>query len=108
VTAEDALTRFEQIGDHRKPNILAILVLALTVEARSATIDLAPTEAVTTYRGINELQHLVSNQLCAYLTNGNTRPGKTFWVGLYEVAERFHLQDNLSSAISWSFSRDSV
>lgn len=102
----DLSSRFEAFSREQKINLLAAMILALTVEARSATIDLSPDRAAYAYKGLNEIQHSVANQLNAFLRpNGNIRPSLIFWDGLQELARHFHLEDNLRSAVEWAFSR---
>jgi hypothetical protein len=104
---EDFYERFGAMPKERKIQLLALMVMALTIEARSKTIDLLDSESASAYKGFNELQHLIANQLCAYvLPKGNVRPDSLFWHGLEELAANFHLQESLLSAVAWSFSRE--
>jgi len=91
----------------KKIKLLATMIMAITVEARSASFDVTVDQAAHAYKGLNEIQHLIANQLNAYLRpNGNIRPSPIFWQGLEELALRFHLRERLLSAIKWSLSRE--
>jgi hypothetical protein len=91
----------------KKADLLSVMVLAITVEARSQISDLPDSQALHKLRGLNEIQHSIANQLCAYLTpKGNIRPADVFWSLLEEIASQYQLEDSLLSATEWSFSRD--
>lgn len=64
-------------------------------------------EAIEDYRGFNETQHLLANQLCAYLNpKENARPSDLLWDSLENLSGNFQLHENLVSAVKWSFSRE--
>jgi hypothetical protein len=108
MTLEDFALKFDQYTIEDKRKLLTLMVLALTVEARSATFEQPAEQATIAYRGINELQHVIANQLCAYFTNGDIRPNQVLWSTLREIAEHTRVDKNLFGAVSWSFSREMV
>jgi hypothetical protein len=107
MTLTDFRDRFEKMPKERKIQLLALMAMALTVETRSKTIDLPPAEATEAYRGFNEMQHSLANQLLAYLTpKGNARPSDLFWDSLENLSDNLQLQENFLSAVKWAFSRE--
>ena len=104
---QDAVTRFETLSTSRKVEFLAAMVMDLTVEARSQTIDLPPEKGANVCKGINELQHSVANQLCAYLSaNRNfVRPSQVFMNILQDVAQQFQLRRSLGFVLARAFAR---
>ncbi len=107
MTLTEYCRRFQVMSNEAKIGLLSLMVMALTVETRSAVIDLSDEQAVRVYRGFNELQHSIANQLCAYsFSKEDIRPDEIFWKILEEVSSRFHLSKNLLGAVAWAFSRD--
>jgi hypothetical protein len=107
MTLQEAMIQFEELSRQGKVRVLAAMMMALTVQARSETIDVPPEEAAIVYRGINELQHQVANQLSAYLSpKGQIPSDQVFGDILQYEAEKFRLQRSLQHVLAWAFSRE--
>jgi len=99
--------QFQLMPHDKKVELLSFMAFATTIEARSLTFDVPDGEALPKLKGVNEIQHSIANQLCAYLTpKGNILPAEVFWSLLEETASQYQLEGSLLRATEWSFSRD--
>jgi hypothetical protein len=90
---------FRSRSDPEKIAFLAWLSHDLTIHGRAFGLDLDGNQAVRAFRGLNELQHKISQNI-GHLSEGTNRyGGELIWQILHETAANYGLSAHLQTSL---------
>jgi hypothetical protein len=95
---------FLAFSDQQKIVFLADLSHHLTIHGRGVWLDLVGEEQTRAFKGLNELQHKISQNISHLAAGTNTYSGELVWTILLETAAQYglsaHLRQSLDSLAS--------
>jgi hypothetical protein len=91
---------FLSFSDQQKIVFLANLSHDLTIHGRCVWLDLTGDDQISALKGLNELQHQISQNI-SHLANGtNTYSGELVWRILHGTAAQYGLSAHLRSSLN--------
>jgi len=104
--ADDNRDRYVSLPSTRKQIFLAIVSYHLTIHGRFVGIDLAGERPAEAFKGLNELQHQISQHIAGIGLTKDRYPDDVLWQILRETAANYGLSHNLARSIEFARSRD--
>jgi hypothetical protein len=95
---------FSSSSDQHKIVLLAWLSHELTIHGRCFAMDLSGQKAIDAFKGLNELQHTISNDIGHLAKGTNRKSGEVILQCLEVIAS----QCGLSADLRWSLERISA
>jgi hypothetical protein len=99
--------RYLAMSDRQRLLFLARLSYELTIHGRAFGLDLAGNEQVEAYKGLNELQHQISQHIAHLGEDSKRYPEDVLWEILDETAARYGLAAHLKQSLNAVLSRSS-
>jgi len=105
--SEELKARYLGMSDSAKLVFLARLSHDLTIHGRAFGLDLGGNQQVQAFKGLNELQHQISQHIAHLGEDGKRYPEDVLWEILHEKAARYGLSAHLNQSLNALFSRSS-
>jgi len=90
---------FFAVSDQQKIVFLAELSHAFTIHGRSFVLDLTGAELARAFKGLNEFQHTVSQDIAHLGSGTNWHSGEELWQGLQMKATAYGLSAHLRQSL---------
>jgi hypothetical protein len=90
---------FSRCADREKAAFLAWLSHDLTVHGRAFGLDLTADDAIAAFKGLNELQHKISQNIGHLAGGTNSRSAEHIWSVLCETAKHYGLAAHLYQSL---------
>ena len=94
------------LPDTQKQSFLAIVSYDLTIYGRSFGVDLVGEKQSEAFKGLNELQHQISQYIAGIGLGSDRYPDAVFWQILHEKAASYGLSAHLTKSIEFARSRN--
>ena len=91
--------RFVSSSDVQKIVFLARLSHSLTIHGRAFWLDLIGEEQTAAFKGLNELQHKISQDIGHLAEGTNCFPAQDIWESLQETAAHYRLSAHLQQSL---------
>ena len=105
--SEELKVRYLAMSDPQKLVLLAWLSHQLTIRGRAFGLDLTGNQQMQAFKGLNELQHQISQHI-AHLGEDSKRYAEdVLWEILHERAARHGLSAHLKQSLNFVLSRSS-
>ncbi len=105
---EEARDWYLGLPDARKQIFLAIVSNHLTIHGRAFGLDLVGEIQIRAFKGLNELQHQISQHIAAIGLGRDRYPDSVLWQILQEKAAAYGLSGHLTKSIEFAKSRNSL
>jgi len=96
---------FLTLADSDKLIFLPLLMGRLTIHGRAFGVDLTGEEQIRTFKGLNELQHLISFYFAGIGAKRDRYPDDVFVQALFERASFFGLSHHLADSLQYARTR---
>jgi hypothetical protein len=93
------------LPDSDKMILLALVSGHLTIHGRAFGLDLIGEEQIRAFKGLNELQHLISFHFAGIGTKQDRYPDDVFMQILFEKASSFGLSGHLTQSLDYARTR---
>ena len=97
-----------RMPDTQKQIFLAVVSYDLTIHGRSFGVDLVGEKQSEAFKGLNELQHQISQHIAAIGLARDRYPDTVFWQIVHEEAASYGLAAHLTKSIEFARSRNSL
>ena len=104
---EELKVRYLGMSDPQRLIFLARLSNDLTIHGRGFGLDLAGSQQVQAFKGLNELQHQISQHIAHLGEDSKRYPEDVLWEILQEKAARYGLSAHLKQSLNAVLSRSS-
>jgi len=104
---EELKARYLALSDPQKLVILARVSHDLTIHGRAFGMDLTSNQQAQAFKGLNELQHQISQHIAHLGENSKRYPEDALWEILSETAARYGLSAHLKQSLNKALSRSS-
>ena len=94
------------LPDAAKQIFLAIVSNRLTIHGRSIGLDPVGEKQANAFKGLNELQHQISQHIAGIGLGSDRYPDGTFWQILHEKATSCGISSHLMESIEFAWSRN--
>jgi hypothetical protein len=102
---EEPFSLYLSLNDQLKQVFLAILSSNLTIHGRSFGLDLTGEKQINAFKGLNELQHQISQHISAIGLGIQRYPDTVLCEILQEKAARYGLSAHLTKSLQFASSR---
>ncbi|MCU1342234.1 MAG: hypothetical protein JWN92_1657 [Candidatus Acidoferrum typicum] len=96
------------LPDTQKQIFLAVLSYHLTIHGRSFGVDLVGEKQSEAFKGLNELQHQISQHIAGIGLGTDRYPDTVFWQIIHEQAASYGLAAHLTKSIEFARSRNGL